>query len=82
MRMPISIMWKGIDWRAEFSKTDGWLERLVTTGSRKASSGTYRGGNFVPDYRPSPSVTAPFGYDMDLLKEPLRPNFYRAVTDQ
>ncbi len=72
---------EGDDWRAEFSKSDGWLERLVTTGSRKASSGTYRGGNFVPDYRPSSSVTAPFGYDLDLLREPLRPNFYRAVTD-
>ena len=72
---------EGDGWRAEFSKSGGWLERLVTTGARGSSERTYRGGNFVPDYSPASRSTAPFGYGMDLLREPLRPNFYRAVTD-
>ena len=72
---------EGNGWRAEFSKSRGWLERLITTGPRGASGMTYTGGNFVPDYHPAARTTAPFGYGVDLLREPLRPNFYRAVTD-
>lgn len=72
---------EGDGWRAEFSKSDGWLERLVATGAHAASDMTLRGGNFVPDYRSASRTTVPFGTGLDLLREPLRPNFYRAVTD-
>lgn len=72
---------EGNGWRAEFSKSDGWLERLITTGHQHASDLTYTGGNFIPDYRPSARTTQPFSTGVDLLSEPLRPNFYRAVTD-
>lgn len=72
---------EGTGWRAEFSKGSGWLERLVTIGGRGASPLTYSGGNAVPDYRSSAVRDVPFSNGVDLLREPLRPNFYRAVTD-
>ena len=72
---------EGNGWRAEFSKSDGWLERLVTTGWHHSSELTYTGGNSVPDYQPAARTTRSFSTGVDLLSEPLRPNFYRAVTD-
>lgn len=72
---------EGDGWRAEFSKSDGWLERLITTGWHHASDLTYTGGNAVPAYTPSSRSTMKFSTGVDLLSEPLRPNFYRAVTD-
>ena len=72
---------EGNGWRAEFSRTTGWLERLVTTGAHSSSDLTYGGGNAQPAYRGSSRYVAPFGSGVDLLEQPLRPNFYRAVTD-
>ena len=72
---------EGNGWRAEFSRTTGWLERLVTTGAHSSSDLTYVGGNAQPAYRGSSRYVAPFGSGVDLLEQPLRPNFYRAVTD-
>ena len=72
---------EGDGWRAEFSRSTGWLERIVTTGALGASDMTFTGGNAFPAYRGSSSRTASFGNGVDLLQEPLRPAFYRAVTD-
>lgn len=72
---------EGDGWRAEFSKTDGWLERLITTGWHHSSDLTYTGGNEEPAYSPSSRSTVKFSTGVDLLSSPMRPNFYRAVTD-
>lgn len=72
---------EGNGWRAEFSRQTGWLERLVTTGSHSSSELTYGGGNAQPAYRGSSRYVAPFASGVDLLEQPLQPNFYRAVTD-
>ena len=72
---------EGNGWRAEFSRQTGWLERLMTTGAHSSSELTYDGGNAQPAYRSSSRYVAPFASGVDLLEQPLQPNFYRAVTD-
>lgn len=72
---------EGEDFRAEFNRGSGFLERLITVRGRKASESRLDGGNRTPVYKYAVSSDVPFENGVELLQEPLRPNFYRAATD-
>lgn len=72
---------EGENFRAEFNRGSGFLERLITVKGRKSSESRLGGGNRTPSYKTAVAQDVPFENGVELLQEPLRPNFYRAATD-